>query len=207
MPYPFVPVPETAKFELVFTFQGEVVENVYHVTHPGGWTEGTLNAKCSDIYDWWVSNLRAQHPTSATFERILATDQSSQFGPRVEWVDSLPSAGTKNNTGILPNHVTVAVKWLTGSRGRSYRGRTYHFGLTGSDTSGNNLQSATRTALLTAYENLLTAVAGSGSDHLVVASRMLGGAPRAVGVATNITAAEINAVLDSQRRRLPGRGT
>ena len=202
----FIPVADTAMFELVFSHNGEFSENVYHIEHPGGWAEATLLTTCAALVDWWTDNMQIITGSQVTLERVLGTDMSDQFGPRVEYVTGLPLVGGVGSGNGAPNHVAVAIKWLTAKRGRSYRGRTYHFGLRSTHYENNTLTPTMVTSLRTAYGALIVAAEGAGGDRLVVASRYANKTPRDPGVATEIIACSVDSILDSQRRRLPGRG-
>lgn len=202
----FIPVPDTAMFELVFDQSGEFAENVYHVKHPGGWTEASLLETCGSFFDWWMTNTKIMTGIQVQLIKILGTDMSDQFGPRVEYVTDLPQVGGLGSGDSVPNHVAVAIKWLTAKRGRSYRGRTYHCGLRSIHFTNNTLNGTYITSLRTAYTALITAVEGAGADRLVVASRYANKMARDPGVATDIIACTVDPIIDSQRRRLPGRG-
>lgn len=202
----FIPVPDTAMFELVFTQNGEFAENVYHVEHPGGWSEANLLTTCAAFHDWWMTHVKIMTGLQVQLEKILGTDMSDQFGPRVEYVTGLPQVGGLGSGDGVPNHVAVAVKWLTAKRGRSYRGRTYHFGLRSTQFSNNTVSAGIVADLRTAYNALIVEVEGAGGDRLVVASRYANKMARDPGVATPIIACTVDPIIDSQRRRLPGRG-
>lgn len=105
----------------------------------------------------------------------------------------------------MPNVITVAVKWVTALRGRSYRGRTYHIGLLETHILDNMITTAAQTLLQTYYVNLWGSVAILTAE-MVVASRIQGGVEREVGLMTPIIGFQIDRVVDTQRRRLPGRG-
>jgi hypothetical protein len=101
--------------------------------------------------------------------------------------------------------VTAAISWRTAKRGRSYRGRSFHIGMTSTMVTGSTLTAGTITSLTTAYNALLTAVNASGIA-LCVVSRFQNHVQLTNGESTPITVATIEGNLDSQRRRLIGRG-
>jgi hypothetical protein len=74
-----------------------------------------------------------------------------------------------------------------------------------SNTSGNQVSTTQRAAILEAYNALLTAVSGLGYD-LSVLSRVQDGVTLTTPVLTPINAVVMDSDIDSQRRRLTGRG-
>lgn len=201
----YIPIADVAKIELIHTQDSQRVENVYHVhKSSGAWDATTLTAMCAVFKGWFDASLKAQVSSGVSLVLIVATDQTSKTAPRVEYTTGLPIAGTNAGT-VLPNNATCAISWRTALRGRSYRGRTYHIGLTQTQVTANTVGAGTLTALSTAYAALMTAVNTSGYQ-LVVASRFQDHLPLLFGVATPITAITIDGSVDSQRRRLPGRG-
>lgn len=122
----------------------------------------------------------------------------------MEDATGLPLAGTGGSVQ-LPNNVTLCIKWTTENRGRSFRGRTYHVGLTESQVTDNEVVAVAMGQFTTAYGALLTDLATAGWP-LVIASRYANNQPRITGVATLVTGFSIDPFIDSQRRRLPGRG-
>jgi len=202
---PFVPIPSTVQVETVFEYHGERCENVYHCQFQAAYDESSI-ANLLDVFrDWWSTNLRAQMPIELSLVNLIGTDQESQTGPRVEDATGLPLAGTDATSPAMPGNVTLAVRWLTAKRGRSYRGRTFHLGIQEDAVVGNLVTIGWQTLLTSAYATLLTDLATFGAP-LVVASRYTNNAPRTTGVATPVTSVYIDTVIDSQRRRLSGRG-
>lgn len=201
----FIPVPNVAQVELIFSQGGQIVENVYHVLDPDGWDVGSLNLLCEDFLTWWQAQPRANTCQGVSLYLIKAKDLTSDGAAAVEYTTSLPVAGS-GAVACLTNSVTLAIKWNTGLAGRSYRGRTYHIGLYASMlATPNTMNPATVTELIDQYSALLTSFTDENQE-LVVVSRIHDGAPRVTGIATPIVSVSINPTIDNQRRRLPERG-
>lgn len=197
----FQPVENTARFEMVYTYNSVTVENVFHVQSAiTSWTNSDLTDSCNDFKTWYVDNIKAKQPSTCSLNKIIATSLHTQVSPKIEYVSGLPITGTGTGTP-LPGNVTVAVKWVTGNRGRSARGRTFHIGLCEEQVTGNLLDETFYTALLTAYENLLPVVNNS-SKSLRVVSLWHNKVRLAAGVTYPITGCSINSTIDTQRRRL-----
>jgi len=202
----FVPVANSAEHHLMFHYHGEVCQNVFH-THKGDPYETVdLIAAATVFKDWWLEWMQARLPTQLTFDRIESFSLEAFNAPSSTVIEDLPAAGTNSSAIPLPNNVTFAVKWITGLRGRSYRGRTFSLGVTEDQRSGNSLQPTALTGYLIAYGALITALDVAGHP-LAVVSKVTLGSPRVAGIATEIIGLSIDDTLDSQRRRLPGRGS
>jgi hypothetical protein len=190
---------------MTFLQDGQYCINKHHWTYGLGWDEGALNNLGTAIRDWYNTDMKGNVNNECSLVSIecFALDGS---GLATAVTTGLPIVGSSGLGGMSPNNVTVAVKKATGRAGRSYRGRTYVVGLPLGAYSDNRLTTTYATALLDAFD-ALTAVGGPlDIFQLVVLSEVSGGVPRAEGVTTPVTGFAIDPVLDSQRRRLPGRG-
>lgn len=208
---PFIPLPNAARVEMVYDYNGEIVENVFHVLGTVPFDATTLGDVGDVFFNWYENNLQGTQVVGATLEVIKVRALDSDTAPGIENTGGLPLSGSLTGDS-LPNNSTVVIKWVTGLSGRSFRGRTYHIGLGAGDTvDPNTLSSSAQTALLTAYEALISEIETAGYQ-LVVASLYHGvdtdgkPIPRTEGIATPIIGARLDLTLDSQRRRLPGRG-
>lgn len=208
----FVPVPNTAEVETVFELYSQVVENTAYFRKEGGWTEGSLSDFLDAMRSLVETDLMPSLSTAIKFIRLIGT--------LLDAVDSLglvlsvtpPVAGSNIGAG-LPNNSAYVVTFNTATRGRSGRGRNYIAGLTTADESdANTVNDMFRTGIL-AYYSALKALASENGAEMVVVSRFSGVAPdgkpipRVTGVTHPITGfSTFDRTLDSQRRRLPGRG-
>lgn len=203
----FQPVPNTASVEMIFGSNGSIVENVFHVEKDAPWTAVELQALAQAFEGWWRTELASTQPPTLALQRTDARDLTTASGA----FHSEPCVGACQGTALdvaLPNNVTAAVKWTTGLAGRSQRGRTYHIGLTEAAVVGDNLIESARATLQTAYNELIATINALGGTYdLVVVSRVTNGLPRPVGQTTPITSAQLDNSVDSQRRRLIGRGS
>lgn len=113
----------------------------------------------------------------------------------------------------MPGNVTMSVSFRTALRGRSFRGRNYVAGLTEDQVAGNIFISTLSASWKAAYEAIAAAIASTGWTWVVV-SRFSGvdavtkePIPRAAGVTTPVLSViVVDDFVDSQRRRLAGRG-
>lgn len=203
MPNPFIPLPDTAQVQMIYTSANEPCENVYYVQGATGWDIAGLTALVTYFAAWESGTAHTMRSDNVILTLIRAVDFSTSTGAEVETPQAITGTLTPNH---LPNNVTWSIKANTGLRGRSFRGRTYWIGLNGAqvDTSGQSVLNAPATNIVAGLNTLRTG-ALPNSGKLVVASRFSGGNPRAVGVCTPIIEyVAIDQFTDSQRRRLHG---
>lgn len=201
----FIPAVNTARVTMEFTHYDSFACNVFHVHKPTVWDVVTL-AQLVDVFETWWKNDKSICSPQTTLNRIVAKDMSVQDSEVVEKTIIANNVGTNAEPGH-PSHVTFAVKWNTGFAGRSYRGRTYHIGLPLLTTSGNALLGSYLNSAKVHYETILTDIpAYDPNAVLVVASYYHNKAPRATAILTPIVSVTVDGTLDSQRRRLTGRG-
>lgn len=201
----FVPIPNTAKIELVYSIDGQTLENVLHYVGGASPTEDVLNLLAADTVTQWAATWKLRQGAGCQLMKIKATDVSREDGPAIEYNTGLPAVGSINSE-MMSNNVTACISMKTAKRGRSYRGRIYLPGITVVEVATNTLD-ITATGPLDdsfSYWNFLDA--DGDPWGLVVASRFHNGAPRTVGVTTPVTGFITNKTVASQRRRLPGRG-
>jgi len=143
-----------------------------------------------------------------SFRECVATSLASETAPSVINTVGLPVVGGNANPA-LPNNVTLAIKFSTAGRGRASRGRNYILGITEESVTANQVGPGFITAYVSAYQALFTALGDMTNPWTwVVYSRQLNNALRAEGLAQEIlNVGFVDNVIDSQRRRLPGRGS
>lgn len=154
---------------------------------------------------WWASHLRGFLDSTTTLRQVRATNMTVEGG--AQDVEAVGTAGTGGTNAPLPIGTASVVSLRTQKRGRSYRGRTYVGGLTrGYQTTPTELTAAGIIALGDHFIALQTALDALGFD-MVVASRQHNGVITSPAELNEITAFIVDPLLDSQRRRLAGRGT
>lgn len=200
----FVPIPNTARCELRYTQDSQLVANIFHVEAAGALTVSDLNTIGSVFVNWW-SGISSMVAASVSFREIDLRDLTTSSGIGILYNVGLPLSGS-GVSPQLPNNNTISIKWGTGLTGRSFRGRSYHIGLMEANVTGNTVDGTFLSDLLLGYNDLITQMTTAGYT-LVVASRYSNNSPRVTGVTTPIlTASVADATVDSQRKRLPGRG-
>jgi hypothetical protein len=166
----------------------------------------------------YVAAFMDKTSSSCTLTGIDAVGNSTPgTGPLIETSDTegtYPVVGT-NTGGTTANNVTLAIKLGTGLGGRSYHGRFYFVGVGPglfNSTQPNQLKTASFGDFNSAGSDFLAGLNDgaitNGNIQLVVASFVTGGTDRIPAIATRVASVSLtDGTFDSQRRRLPGRGT
>jgi hypothetical protein len=205
---PLILVPATVQVEMIYLHLGQVMENVYHVRTNSGSaqpTEAQMDVLAT-TFEAWEHNTGVQSRSQlCKLTLIRIRDLSVAAGLVKEYTPTTTVQGTGVAT-VCPGNVTVAVRWSTGRGGRSFRGRTYHIGLQDNFTNGNQITTAAQTQLANAYNLLAASITNLAGHNMTVVSYAANKFWRSTGLSTPITNASVEINLDSQRRRLTGRG-
>lgn len=167
----------------------------------------TLEQLAADCEGWWRTYLRPIQHTGIALRSLTIRDLGVAGGVALLHNVAAPQNGSE--VGIsLPNSVTCVVSMRTPFAGRSFRGRIYHIGLGEGTVTGNSVAPAHLILMLAAYSQLLEFPVGIMETpwRPGVLSYYANNALRSVPVFTPATNFTSDGVIDSQRRRLPGRG-
>lgn len=203
---PFLATPNGIQVELRFTQDGQRVENAHWFMGPTmNPTPAELETVADMVQLWWEEEVQPIQSNTVNLREIYVTDQSVVDGETFTYSPTVSTTGANVNAP-LPNNVTVAISFRTSRRGRSFRGRAYVIGLTANQVAASHLTPAAATAWVAAYDSLVNRAALAGFQ-LCVCSKIENGNPRMGGLLTPVNDALItDDTVDSQRRRLPGRG-
>lgn len=209
---PFVPAVNTALVETRMLYVNQQVENTLWVENDSAWDGASLATLAANIRDWWGGSYSTLVPSSVSLREVVCTDMTTNTGAQAT-LNGGGLAGLLGSEG-MPSNVTLSVSFHTALRGRSFRGRNYIVGIpVGVVEDTDYVQDEYAAACITEYSGLIAA-ALPGTQHWSVVSRFsgIGGTPpaplpRVTAVITPITSVAVaDQALDSQRRRLPGRG-
>lgn len=200
----FIPCTNILQVNTLYRLDMQVVENVYYVASEVSWTTGLVAQALAVFAVWEGSNGKSIRAVGSTFVGLRARDLTTEYAGTWE-VSYVPLAGVVGGAP-LPNSVAFCVQLRSSMGGRSYRGRKYLSGHTILTADGNTAKAP----YLANVQTVLTALrAGLTGASFVwgVLSRWHDHAPRAAGTFVPIISTPVtDATLDSQRRRLPGRG-
>lgn len=201
----FIPIPGAAEAVVSCTLLGEPCVNVFGFTQasPSNFDAADLTLLAETVGQAWVDYMLPVMSNSMTLVEVKATDQSSASGPAVSWNPASPEVGTLTSPA-LPGQNTLVLTHRTGSRGRSFRGRTYLGGLVEEDVTGNDLSGGRTASLLAGFGDFLAACEAQNFVFSIL-SRYTNNAPRTTGLATTVISSTFrNTRIDSQRRRTRG---
>jgi len=194
---PFVPIPNAAKITVKGDYFGQLVENVWTCLTSGAPTLGDLESIASVV----IANYPAivePLSTSLTISEVTVRYLGDEAGPEVTNVPVTPIAGTNASPG-LPGNVALCVSLRTALAGRRFRGRKYFSGWTEADVVGNQVDAGAVADIVAACNAFIADMIAEGYPLTIVSYTGL--------TNTNVvTALCIDPYVDSQRRRLPGRG-
>ena len=205
----FIPVPNTVRCDVVASLFGQIIENTLYFAFPDPPLSSIVGQLAASVGEWAVGALCTNLSNDYTYLRTEAQDISEEGAAALTDTVGTGTTGTSMNPAA-PANVCAAVSFRTALGGRSYRGRNYVSGIPKASCEGNQCNSDWGAALVAIYESL---VPDFIEDDLpdavhVVVSRYHLNAPRVTGVTTPIlTYLMTNLDLDSQRRRLTGRGS
>lgn len=201
----FVPFDDVIKLEAIFLQDNQRIENVHYYIVDETPNVATMTDLCAGWVETWDTYLRAAQSTDVSLVLLRAAIMETESSPGIEYSVDLPMSGG-HGSPALPNNVSLAVRWLTNLRGRSFRGRTYHIGLCEDQVDGNIVTETTQVALESIYGNFISISVDVGPAVKCIASRVSHGVERVTGIATPVVNVFVDPYVDSQRRRLPGRG-
>lgn len=201
----FIPAPNCVEAVLRFVWSGQIVAITLSFCRPDTISTSEMDTLAGDLYNWWLDELSNELSSDIVLEGINITDLTTQTSPSIFYPCVTGCAGG-NAAGTVPNNVTLVTKFSTDSRGRSYRGRVYTPGISAVQLdSPVAFDPAFGTAITARYAELPTFVGPDGWTHVVI-SRRNNNADRTTAVSTEITGYSTELFVDSQRRRLEGRG-
>lgn len=201
---PFIPVPNG--IQLCFLFTSDAQNWQFCLTlqkSAGAPTSTDLQQATADGQAWWTSFLKGALTNQNQLREIVATDLTAQGAPqnRVTVNETGTGAGT---AGPLSNAVVISHR--TAKRGRSYRGRSFISGWPGSQLQTmNTLVGSTATAFANGFASLRTTLDGHGIDQ-VIATRQHNNQVVTPAETNEVISTVVDTLIDSQRRRLTGRG-
>ena len=204
---PFIPAPDIAQVELRMLWDNQRVENTLYVNTNGLTEPAILYTIGGEFLSWWTTEISPLVSNTVSLREVYVRLLTTQFSSATSTIPVSPPTGGVSASPPLPNNVSCAISFRTTLPGRAFRGRNYIVGLCESQVTGNNIASSLQTAYIAAYGELASRMTDIGCVWGVL-SRYQGNAPRVTGQFTPINFVSFtDSVIDSQRRRLPTRGT
>lgn len=200
----FIPAVNAIRACLQFVWEGQTVEICIGILKNAAVTAGDLAAVAAGLETWRIAELRPLYATSVVAQAWQVTSLATITSPSITVPVTVSAAGLESPPTV-PNNSTLTCTFYTDLRGRSYRGRNYFPGMCMNQlVSSTEADPAFAVALADAYSEINTNLP-VGFVHCVL-SYQNGGVARSSAARTPVTSYASEVRLDSQRRRLEGRG-
>lgn len=201
----FVPAVNVCEVELRYTWDGQNVENTLYFVAVTGFDETDMADLAGIVAGWWHDSVRPQQSEDVTLRELYLTDLNTNTSPTLTYTTGLPDAGSAAAPS-LPNNNSFTISFRTGGRGRSSRGRNYWVGLLAGQVVASEVTEVHAASIKAAYDALFDALSESAWSWCII-SRFHNLAPRTTALVQQVSTVVItDLTVDSQRRRLPGRG-
>lgn len=201
----FIGALNTAKVDVVQLYDEQTVVNSFYFQKDGGWNESDIRNLADAAGDSWVANFLPVQVSALTIQLVRATDVSVDNSWQTEDATHAGAAGGLLREG-LPGGSALVVKQTTGHTGRSFRGRSYICGLDEQQVTRNQVDGSYRNDIVSAFIAFIDDVETTMECTHVVASYCQNGSWLSTAQLTEITGYSADIFVDSQRRRLTGRG-
>jgi len=203
----FIPVPDVA----LVTVEGIIIDQQFIMTFYYKWIAGSISsADLADLTSNLVVTATTEFPpvlpNTVLLQRIVATDLTTN--PGLQELTLFAPGVDGANASTMPGSICLSIKRASAFVGRSRRGRVYWplWDDAISNTAPNQSSLTIAADIISAIEAFDASAFGLDWQPVIV-SRQQGGVPLVTGQAYPIvgwSVADIN--VDSQRRRLAGRG-
>jgi hypothetical protein len=201
----FQAIPNGVEVLLAATLAGQVCNNTLFFTHAGAWGVDEMQALADAVDDAWGSFVSTYMYQDYHYDQTIVTDKRTDTALQAF---AFANAGSGGVTGApVPNNVAISVKRQSAFTGRSARGRVYIPVGAESHLVSTNVVTDAFAAAATAALQAISDAADDVDWTAVIVSRVHDGVtlPEAV-VYTIVEWIVVDKVIDSMRRRLPGRG-
>lgn len=203
---PFIPAVNCARVEFRMTLDTQQVENVAHFRFlAGAPTQLDLSTLVAFCLAWWVNSYSNVIVDDVVLTEVVATALNADTGPQA----TVSGGGATGDivAESMPGNVAFCLTKRTASIGRSARGRWYAVGLAESTVNVNNLSVVDASAFAVRVHNLFVAAPPTGWEGVVVSYQHNGLPLVTATIYPIISVIARDTIVDSQRRRLPGRGS
>jgi hypothetical protein len=195
----FQAAPQCVEATLNADQTGVPVVNRWNVDVGHAVTSADLSAVAGAIDAWITAYLAPSQVNQITYNSIVVKDISIANGEEITHLPTTPNGSV--TSAPMANSTAAVISFRTASTGRSYRGRMYLGGLPQlALQDATHMKAAYAASYVVIGNQLSLALDGIGAK-LVVLSRWLHLALRAVAIATEVITVIVDSKFDNQRRR------
>lgn len=204
---PFQTAPGTIGVVIHGRLSGETTNNdLYFFQNGADPTVGDCITIAQIVHDWWANAMLSLLPNTWQGVKVVAKNLVVNGGAKgvISATDLVGAIGTEQ----APNNVAPVVTFDTGQSGKSSHGRNYIPGIPNANVDVNTIDPDWATSVSNGYRFLLPGGANDPSPYYwSVLSRQSGGILLGAAIAVPVLNVYFtDLTVDSQRRRLPGRG-
>lgn len=196
--------PEVCKVSLIMTQDTRTFVNTFHVDKVTEWTLPEMITLAGEVRDWYVNFYRAAVPSQVSLLQVQVRKYDPIAPLAYDLNVSPPSPGIRGGSPT-PRNASVTTSWRTGLAGRRFRGRIYLPGVNEPDAGDDDrISSALVNLLVSAAAELIL---GALTQGVLTVFHPPKDPPTPYdNTSTDVLTAVVENIIDSQRRRLPGRG-
>lgn len=200
----FIPSANAIKAQFQYLIEGQKIQNSVQFRFEGVLYQESMGPLMDELKPWYLGDLADQMGSNVQLTGIKLTAMGDADGKILEWSPATAEYGHDEGPSG-PNNVCLCIRLGTGSRGKSAHGRVYVPGCNQANISGSYFSTLYRDNCVAAWAKLVDP-AHIFAHRLIVASYYHDGQPRTTAQQYYVTDFSADTVVDSQRRRLPGRG-
>ncbi len=195
MPTPVFPT--AYKVEVQGTLHGQLVENVWYVQGPDPFDLTVANGIAA-VFQTNIPAIIAPLSFDLMIDNIVVQNLGGTASGQTSLAITPVEQGGQTQDA-LPGNVAFCVSLRSALAGRRFRGRKYFSGLGEGDVTANAWGAPQRDALLNAIDDLRAALVTNGTPLSIFS-------PTGLTLVPVVAAVAVDLYVDSQRRRLTGRG-
>lgn len=197
----FVPFIDGALAIINLTAGSNNLSVTSHWQGQSGVLPSDYTALAASIGSEWRTNIQPLLSISCDYIDTTVYDLNSEASP--VYTDNAGTGAPGMRTGdIAPLNCAMIATMRTNLRGRSYRGRMYIPALGELDLSSTDWNSAAVSAMQSGLDTWRANVEAATVFSLSVASRVLGGTPRTLGLMTPVSDILVRSYIGTRRKRL-----
>lgn len=203
--YPIPDNPQVCKVAMVFQRDSRFFVNTFHVARPAStWTLALMGDLALAANNWWAIYYKLTQPAQIALVQVQVRLYNPANPLAVDYPVTPPVVGLRAGTPEAAN-ATLTMSWRTGLAGRAFRGRMYVPALVEADVSVTDTVGSVVIAAFAVAADAFVHTSFTASPPVIFHRPGLVPRPRD-NTYTPVTTYVMENVVDSQRRRLPGRG-
>jgi hypothetical protein len=203
----FQPVPNVYAIHQRATLHAQQIENIHYLEGTGGVALDVADI-ANKAHEAWIAHMLPPLSDEYILRETYVVDLTEEIAPTAQKVTT-PNPNGGDVAEALPGSIALCLSLRTAFRGRSARGRQYISGLPTTYQNNNSITQLGSQAIVDGFNQYWSELTTNVVDsQLVIVSRVQNKVvlPQGITYAVNAVIVTDNHI-DSQRRRLHGRGS